>query len=307
MIHDHPNDNPSVPYRRTIHMPDMDSAFRVFQTHWRVTKPHWSRPLHEHPIFELNLVLDGGQDVLVGDAVHRMGTGDVLLIQPGVPHRVTGTHGRDVTYFAIHFDVEDYMFRAILSRYRCGHHPYGSRTEREIRGPLRDLIDLLKSYEGRDLSHPAPRLKLMSRAFDLFAALGGAEPSELLARGGRSDGFLAACRMADQIDKAVKSGGADADALDLRIAQLAEKLGYDRSYLCRVFRGTFGVSPRKYWSSVTLHHARLELMNDSQSMDRIAEKLGFRDGAHFSKQFKRWTGTSPTEYRQRQQTMFSAD
>ncbi len=299
---DNNNDNPLLSYRSTIYMPDMDCAFRVYQTHWRVTKSYWSRPLHDHPIFELNIVLDGVQDVLIGDTEYEMQAGDVLLIQPGVPHRVVGTRGNDVTYFAIHFDVEDYMFRSLLSLYRCGLHRRDSETELEIRKPLHDLIELLKAYRTRDLSQPALRMKLMSHVFALFAALGSVQQSDAPPK----DVNQVVYRMAEHIDNISKAGFDDAATatLDTGIAHLAEKLGYSRSYLCRVFRKVFGVSPRKYLSNSTLHHARLELLNPNQSMEQIAEKLGFQDGAHFSKQFKRWTGASPTEYRHIQQNQF---
>lgn len=298
------NEREQLPYHSTIYMPDMDSAFRVFQTHWRVTKPNWTRPLHDHPIFELNLLLDGVQDVKVGENELTMRAGDVLLIPPGVPHHVTGTCGAGVTYFALHFDVEDYMFRAILAQYRCGLHRYGCETEREIRKPLRDLIALLQDWKSRDMSHPALRMKLLSHLFALSAALCGAEHDRLKGAVEQKGGFQIACRLAEQIEKAARSQPHGAAALDLRIDMMAEKLGYSRSYLCRLFRSVFGVSPRKYLSNVTLHRARLELLNPNQSMDRIAEKLGFRDGAHFSKQFKRWTGLSPSEYRLNQQESF---
>lgn len=293
--------------RRSVFMPDMDSAFRIFQTHWRVTGPGWSRPWHDHPMFELNLVLDGEQDVRVGEAAYTMGKGDILVVPPGMPHRVTGIRGDGVTYFALHFDVEDYMFRAILGQYRCGFHRYGSETERDIRKPLNELIERIKACENGDLAHPAIRLQLMSHAFALFAALGSAELPEHGGQDGRANRFLIAYRMAGEIESMVKAGVDENAGLTDGIARLAEKLGYSSSYLCRVFRSVFGVSPRKYRSNATIHRARLELLDPNQSMERIAEKLGFRDGAHFSKQFKRWTGRSPSEYRQSQQTLLLSE
>jgi AraC-like DNA-binding protein len=295
------NDEPYVSFLRTIHFPDLDSAFKIFQTHWRITKSDWKRPLHDHPIFELNVVLDGMQDVLVGGTSYEMNKGDILIIHPGIPHHVTGTRGNEVTYFVMHFDVEDYMFRAILSMTRCGHHVYNSHVEQQIRKPIHDIIALLKTYENQDLSYPAPRLKMLSHIFALFSALSNEEPEKWHAADTRGGGYQVAYRMAEQIDLSIKSGERDISAFELRIALLADNLGYSPSYCYQMFRKVFGVSPKGYMSNAILHRARLELLNLTQSMDQIAYRLGFQDGAHFSKQFKRWTGCSPTLYRKQQQ------
>lgn len=286
-----------LPYSRTIYMPDVDSAIRLYQTHWRMTKPGFSRPLHDHPIFELNLLVEGEQDVRVGDADYAMKAGDLLLIKPGVLHRVTDTRGNGAIYFAVHFDIEDSVFRSLLSRHRCGHHPFGSPLEQEVRRPIRDLIDMLKAHEHSDLTQPAHLLKLMSLLFAVFAALGGAEGEEVQPHNLPVNHVTAAYRMSDQIEQSVRADGRGAESLDVRIAQLAENLGYSQAYLCRLFRKVFGISPRKYLSNITFRYACLELLNRNQTMERIAEKLGFHDGAHFSKQFKRWSGLSPSEYR----------
>lgn len=42
------------------------------------------------------------------------------------------------------------------------------------------------------------------------------------------------------------------------------------------------------------------LLNSSESLDRIAEALGYSDVANFNRAFKRWTGTTPGQYRREQ-------
>lgn len=43
--------------------------------------------------------------------------------------------------------------------------------------------------------------------------------------------------------------------------------------------------------------AVLLLRHESQSIERIAEQLGYSDVANFTRAFKRWTGTTPSQYR----------
>ncbi|MDO9622035.1 MAG: helix-turn-helix domain-containing protein [Moraxellaceae bacterium] len=42
------------------------------------------------------------------------------------------------------------------------------------------------------------------------------------------------------------------------------------------------------------------LLNTGESLDRIAEALGYSDVANFNRAFKRWTGTTPGQYRREQ-------
>ncbi|MFK7694983.1 helix-turn-helix domain-containing protein [Paenibacillus sp. HJGM_3] len=292
--------NPQLPYLKTLYLPDMDSAFRVYQTHIRTTKPIFSRPWHDHPMFEINVVLEGKQNVCIGDVIHEMQKGDVILIPPGLTHRLSDTAGTELTYFALHFDVEDYRLRAILSRFRCGFHPYGSPIETEIRPALMQLIQTFRASEHVDMKHPAHRMRFTSQLFGLFAALGSVEDPGGLAAGADPTKYAVAHRMAEQFEAIASAGDSAGTMLGISIARLAEQLGYSSAHCCRLFRSVYGVSPRQYLSGVTLHRARLELLNPRQSLEQVASKLGYQDGAHFSKQFKRWTGCSPSEYRRRQ-------
>jgi AraC-like DNA-binding protein len=60
----------------------------------------------------------------------------------------------------------------------------------------------------------------------------------------------------------------------------------------------YGQSPRVYLSEMVLHEAKVLLGNPKLSIQNIATMLGYKDIAHFSRQFKRWSGVSPTCYRQ---------
>ncbi|MDR6551903.1 helix-turn-helix transcriptional regulator [Paenibacillus qinlingensis] len=290
-----------APNYDTIHIPNMDSAFKIYQSHWRKTLvPWWTYPLN-FPIFELNVLLEGVQDVQVGDQTFEMLEGDLLIIKPGMRRQIIGTREKPITYFTLHFDVEDYMLRTILIQHRSGLHRRDSALEREIRVPFEQLIHMLQHNRGQDMRHPAIRLKLISQLFSLFAILGSFNetPAE---HGMDPSGNIIAYRMAEQIELAVKGGsiGARTGQIAKRtITLMADELGYSPSYCYRVFRRIFGMSPQAYMSNMILHQSRLELNNTEQSLDQIAAKLGFQDGLHFSKQFKRWTGCSPTAYRRK--------
>jgi len=83
------------------------------------------------------------------------------------------------------------------------------------------------------------------------------------------------------------------------VATIAARLGYSVSTCSRAFRRAYGISPRQYLSALILKKAKLLLLEPSLPVETVSARLGYRDIAHFSRQFKRWTGESPLKFRAR--------
>lgn len=82
------------------------------------------------------------------------------------------------------------------------------------------------------------------------------------------------------------------------IEGMAETLGYNRAYLSRLFKSGTGLTPATFLSKVRIDHARRLLRERPElTVEQIASSVGFPDALYFSKQFRRWHGQSPTEYR----------
>lgn len=84
----------------------------------------------------------------------------------------------------------------------------------------------------------------------------------------------------------------------LSIDQMARALGYHRAHLSKLFKQHTGLSPMRYLMKVRIDKAK-SLMNTSISIHEIAASVGFNDALYFSKQFRKWTGMTPSEYRKR--------
>jgi AraC-like DNA-binding protein len=82
------------------------------------------------------------------------------------------------------------------------------------------------------------------------------------------------------------------------IEGMAEALGYNRAYLSRLFKGHTGLSPATFLAKLRVDQARRLLRERPElTVEQIASSAGFTDALYFSKQFRRWYGQSPTEYR----------
>lgn len=82
----------------------------------------------------------------------------------------------------------------------------------------------------------------------------------------------------------------------LSIEGIARTLGYHRAHLTRLFKDATGLSPMQYLFKVRMKKAE-ELLEGELTIAQIASSVGFNDPLFFTKQFHKWSGQSPTEFR----------
>ncbi|MFS0837535.1 AraC family transcriptional regulator [Paenibacillus sp. 1P03SA] len=85
-------------------------------------------------------------------------------------------------------------------------------------------------------------------------------------------------------------------AQPVTIEQLAQHMGYHRTYLSKLFRQHTGLTPTQFLLKIRMERAKL-LMTEGSTIEQIAYSVGFSDPLYFSKQFKKWFGCTPSEYR----------
>ena len=83
----------------------------------------------------------------------------------------------------------------------------------------------------------------------------------------------------------------------IAIATLASRCSMSENYFIRRFRDTVGITPAKYVLKRRVAFAAQRLLFTEDSIDRIAEELGFGDRFYFSRVFAREAGRPPGAYR----------
>lgn len=83
------------------------------------------------------------------------------------------------------------------------------------------------------------------------------------------------------------------------VATLAQELGIDRSYLCSIFKRELGCSPQQYILQRKIEKAKYFLSSTSENIKYIAISLGYDDPFVFSRAFKKGTGISPSQWREK--------
>jgi len=99
------------------------------------------------------------------------------------------------------------------------------------------------------------------------------------------DSFVESC-----IDEIEKSKGLYLPLKSTEVYTLSERS------MQRIFKERTGLSPKKYADIIRFQHA-VEFIGKTEKLTTAAYETGFYDQAHFVKEFKRFTGLSPSEFK----------
>ena len=83
----------------------------------------------------------------------------------------------------------------------------------------------------------------------------------------------------------------------LKINDLADHIGVNRSYLTKNFKAIVGCSPQKLLIDLRIERAKMLLTTTQMPINEIALDVGYSDQLSFSRLFKRCCGRSPRAYR----------
>ncbi len=83
----------------------------------------------------------------------------------------------------------------------------------------------------------------------------------------------------------------------LNLDELAAHLGIEKSYFIRLFGGTIGMPPHKYFLNMKMDAARNSLKDLEKTVRQVALELGYEDEFYFSRVFKQVIGASPQAFR----------
>ena len=88
-------------------------------------------------------------------------------------------------------------------------------------------------------------------------------------------------------------------AEQLTVEEIAQHLSVNRSHLSRVFRTHMAISMKEYILGVRINQGAFLLSMTDESVESIAEQVGFNSLVVFSRMFKKLTGETASAYRKR--------
>ena len=86
---------------------------------------------------------------------------------------------------------------------------------------------------------------------------------------------------------------------DIDIDELANEACITKAYLIRLFKREIGTSPLQYINNKKVERAQLLLYTSAMPVKEVAYALGFSDHSYFIRMFRKTSGLTPQEYRER--------
>ena len=83
----------------------------------------------------------------------------------------------------------------------------------------------------------------------------------------------------------------------LQISALAKKAGVSETYLRRIFKKKYGLSPASFITRERMRQAKTLLESgEDMTIQAVALQVGYRDALYFSRTFHKHFGVAPSEY-----------
>lgn len=293
-----------------VSFPDIMSTLQLIGFHFRVAEPGWAYPDHHHKIFELLYCYDGTAVQYVDGYSFTFGKGDWFIIPPGLRHHVKNSDPDNYIYLSFHFDIDDLEFRQLfqsqpIQKWNISQFPSWGLPLENLDEFIKNNILATTASTGfppdieniilvkERLRLQAVILMILSEIIDIQFL--NSEPSRIP----RQENSLYEVETAHRIEQYISE---NLYSPTLSINLIAKQFCLSRIQCHKLFTKVYKVSPRQYMTNKKLQQAKHLLLNSDLKIQTISEQLGFTSQSHFSRQFKRWTGMSPLQYRPKSYT-----
>jgi len=277
-------------------LPVLDWNLTFFGAHEQKVRDDWAAPVEKHYAFECIYILAGTEFLNVYGKTYPLSSGDFALIPPEVLHRVWA--GKSLKYFCFHFDLDDPTLKAQLIEGLDYHYPKDSQFTGLLK-PHLSKLDGLISDQSYDFDTKMIIQIELSKMLQIFF-----QDSKKVRQNSETSTTEYARIMADylkdklttQVLDYLKNGYMVEGSL-VEVSAAIKKVGFSDGYGFRIFKKTYGISPREYLTKLKINEAKKMLAKPQYSINEIGNALGYKNVANFSRQFKRWTQTTPSEVR----------
>lgn len=91
---------------------------------------------------------------------------------------------------------------------------------------------------------------------------------------------------------------------NLSNADLAKEAKLSEVYFRKLFKLSYGISPKQYLQQLRIEKAKNLLQNGNLPIIKVAKQCGYSSVYHFSKNFKEKVGHTPAEYRKTYRNLY---
>jgi len=272
--------------------PVSDDDFFVLLNHYNAK---FDFPVHYHPEYELNLVLNSKGKRIIGDSIQYYENKDLVLTGPNTPHAWAG----DEEYKNAHVMTLQFHSDFLSDR----------TLNRRIALPIRDL--LIKARRGVLFSPETVEL-MNGRLEKLSNTQGFDSLLEFLSilydlSISRNQEILASASYVGHIDpsrskRIQKVTNYIQESLhnEIRIKEVAEMVNMSETAFSHFFKKQTQRTFTDYLTDIRIGYAARLLMDSEQTISEICFESGFNNVSNFNRTFKKKRGVTPSDFRSQQ-------
>ena len=244
----------------------------------------WHSTLHTHPFTELFYVVDGKGEFNIQGQRFPVKPNDFVIINPQVEHTELSSPDEPLEYIVLGINGLSFSNLTPVSE---GGHPFSFFNLRdEQKDILRYLNAMVQEATSQQMSYELVCHNLLEillikilrhQHFDLEVG---------------------------KQSKATKDISFIKHYLEtyyhesIQLADLASMTHLSRFYISHSFKKEIGMSPMEYLIDIRIKESKILLRTTNYSISQVADIVGFTTPTYFSKQFRKSTGISPTDYRE---------
>ena len=275
----------------------------LYAPHIRSVPSGWNcgRHLH-HMMFEFLLVLDGKLTTFHGNTEHELEAGDLVLISPMQLHGYEALQGEGATFFDGHILIEDEELLHLFETENLAFYSMLHPLNEALRPWIYKLIEALQE-------DPLRQTKVMLNVLNIIEEIHSSlknsaaqkgptlqrEPAYLIAK--EIERLMRKPTLMDE-DTRDTSGTEDVSILGSNwLEEISRHLNISSRHCHRLFRQTYGMSPRQYLMILKQQEAMQLLASSNETIEQIAYRLGYVNVQSFSRQFAAWVGCTPGGFR----------
>ncbi len=261
---------------------------------WKGTRHKDEEWYHSHDYLELAFVMSGVGRYRIAEKMYDVKEGDLLIFNPGVKHQALLPEGKEVgtTEFFVGFSEVQMqgMYKNYIPLSTDGNILHTGGELRQKLFKICSAMETEKTLSGQG-RYFIMKAYLMQMLVHVIRAL--SEPVEV-APSGYSFESVNKKYVVEQIVNYFEDHYSEKISLE----RIAENMYLSTFYISKIFKSETGDTPIHHLINIRLEKAR-EILEKRPGMNikEVAAMVGYEDAYHFSKQFKKHYGISPSQVR----------
>lgn len=251
------------------------------------THPQYVMPLHWHGEFEIIRVIKGEFELYLDNRSFILKSGEAALIDCASMHRGIPT---DAIYECVVFSLS-MLYKKSNDIVRKFIRPIShNRVSVKNIPDIATLAVINRLFDTAKNTDELFSMQIHSLLFELFYTLyKGGLVTEEKDKHKNEKQLSVLTELMDWIDSNLTE--------NITLAQLSQISGMNEKYLCRFFKEYTGKTPIDYVNYLRIEAACQELDETDISVTDAAIECGFNSISYFTKTFKKYKNTSPSQYR----------